>query len=348
MRRPLLRLATGAILVTLGVHAAAGADNGASWPAADLAWPRAPSEPAVRYVRAVAGPEDWGITASFFGRIVDALTGKRVEHFARPTGVAERGGVLYVADPGTPALWIVDTPQNHAIRVDRVGDTPLVSPVAVALGPEGIVFLADTMLKKVFRLDRTGNLLGIAAAADLERPAGLAYDVDRRELYVADSAAHHVAVFDPDGKLVRLFGERGTNDGEFNAPTHLAFDRTGALLVTDALNYRLEAFDRDGRFLWKIGRQGDGSGDFAAPKGVASDGVGHLYVVDALFDTVQVFDAKGTLLFSFGDRGTREGQFWLPGGIFIDPQDEIYVADAYNGRIQVFRVVTRWGNEAGK
>jgi DNA-binding beta-propeller fold protein YncE len=349
MGRGLRQSVASAMVLMLVAYAPAvtPAGDASSSPAGTLAWPAPPAEPVVRHVRAIAGPEGWGITPSLFGRIVDALSGKQDERFVRPTGVAEHEGVLYVADPGAPALWIVDAPQNRVTRVDRVADAPLVSPVAVALGPEGSVFVADSVLKKVFRLDRAGKLLEVAAA-ELARPAGLAYDDDRRELYVADSAAHRVAVFGAGGALVRAFGERGAGDGEFNGPTHIAFERGGALLVTDALNYRVEAFDRAGRFLWKMGRQGDGSGDFAAPKGVASDGAGHVYVVDALFDTVQVFDTAGALLFSFGERGTRDGQFWLPGGLFIGPQGEIYVADAYNRRIQEFRGMTSGGKGAPK
>ena len=305
--------------------------------AAGLVWPPPPAQPAVRYVRNVAAPSDWGINNSFFGRMLDALTGKPDDRFVRPTGVAERDGVLYVADPGVPALWIIDAQQNQVRKVSSVADATLLSPVAVAPGPDGSVFVADSSLKKVFALDRNGNLLRVAAAQGLERPVGLAFDSANRNLYVADSVAHHIAVFGPNGTLVRTFGERGSGDGQFNGPAYLALDRRGTLLVTDALNFRVQAFDREGRFLWKMGRAGDGSGDFAAPKGVAADSEGHVYVVDALFESVQIFDAEGKLLMAFGEHGTREGQFWLPGGIFIGPQNEIYVADAYNRRIQMFR-----------
>ena len=343
------RLLRSAMFLMLCAHAPV------IWPAAGdvppaaaaiLVWPRPPAEPAVRYVRAISGPAEWGVTGGFVGHIIDALTGKEGERFARPTGVAMRDGVLYVADPGAPALWIVDAPQNRLVKVASVGNTPLVSPVAVALGTEGSVFVADSVLKQVFQLDRAGNPIGSVSTA-LSRPAGLAYDTENRTLYVADSVAQRIAVYGSDGVLIRTIGGRGTGDGEFNGPTHLALDRNGVLLVTDALNFRVQAFDRDGRFLWKMGRHGDGSGDFAAPKGLASDAAGHVYVVDALFDVVQVFDRTGALLVAFGDHGARDGQFWLPGGLFISPDDDIYVADGYNRRIQVFHRLAGT-NEAAK
>jgi len=330
----------GALFVLLAASSVAtGADS--------LVWTPPPAPAAIRYVRNVAAPANWGITSSFFGRMIDALSGKPDDRFVRPTGVAERDGVLYVADPGAPALWIIDAQQNLVRKVSQVADATLLSPVAVALGPDGSVFVADSMLKKVFALDRNGNLLRVAAQG-LERPVALAFDAAGRNLLVADSVSHRIAVFGPTGMLVRTFGERGSGDGQFNGPAYLALDRGGTLLVTDALNFRVQAFDRDGRFLWKMGHAGDGSGDFAAPKGVAADSEGHVYVVDALFESVQIFDTEGRLLMAFGEHGTRVGQFWLPSGIFIGPQNEIYVADAYNRRIQVFQSEQASGSGGAK
>jgi DNA-binding beta-propeller fold protein YncE len=287
-------------------------------------------------VRSVSGPHDVGIEKSFLGRLSETLFGRTEEYLIRPTGVAERDGVLYVADPGAQALWIFDPPNQRFVKVSRVGRTALASPVAVALGPEGTVFVVDSWLKKVFLLDRKGKFLRTVVEDGLERPAGLAYDDAAGQVYVADSAGHRIAVYSPDGARVLTWGRRGSGDGEFNHPTHLVLDRSGTLLVTDALNFRIQAFDRTGRFLWKMGRHGDSSGDFAAPKGVAADSEGHLYVVDALFDAVQLFERKGIFLLAFGERGMRPGQFWLPGGIFINGQDRMYVADSYNQRVQVF------------
>lgn len=308
-------------------------------------WPPAPAQSRIRFERSISGPGDLGIARPLFRRMVDAFVGRGDERFVRPTGVAELDGVLYVADPGTPALWILDSSHNRYARIDEAGGTPLVSPVAVALRPDGAVFVADSVLKKVLLLDRDGKLIRVAAEQDLERPAALAFDAAGERLYVADSARQRIAIYAADGTLTGAWGRAGALDGEFNFPTHLALDRTGTLLATDALNFRIQAFDRNGRFLWKFGRHGDGSGDLAAPKGLAADSAGHVYVADALFDGVQVFERDGAFLLAFGDRGTQPGQFWLPGGLFINAQNRIFVADGYNRRVQVFAVVAGAGPE---
>lgn len=301
-----------------------------------LIWPQAPEPTRIRYVRSIAEPRDLGIKKSFFGRLLETITGNHGGRLIRPTGVAERDGVIYVADAGGQAVWIFDPVNQRSVKVVEVGDIALVSPVAVADGPDGSFFVADSYLKKVFLLDRAGKLIRTVAEAGLQRPAALAYDQGADRLYVADSVGQHIEVYASDGRHLSTWGSRGYGDGEFNYPSYLALDRSGALLVTDALNYRIQVFDRNGKFLWKIGRHGDGSGDLASPKGVGVDSEGHLYVVDALFDTVQIFDEEGALLLQFGDKGTAPGEFWLPEGAFINKQDRIYVADSFNGRIQVF------------
>lgn len=343
-RRPVVRLLLLALLLMASgcseqpVQPAAAAE-----PEPGLVWPKSAAAPRVRFLRSVASASDWGIAKGFLARVIDGLTGKDARYFVRPTGVAERDGVLYVADPGAQVLFVFDVKQNRVLRQRRVGQDLLVSPVAVALGPADTLFLVDSWHKKVYMLDRNGQLRREVAHQGLERPAAVAYDADGERLYVADSKGHHVQVFTPDGRQVQSLGSLGRSDGQFNSPTHLAVTRDGTLLVTDALNFRVQAFDRSGRFLWKIGKVGDGSGDLAAPKGVAADREGQVLVVDALFDAVQIFKPDGTLLLGFGERGTQAGQFWLPNGIFVDPQDIVYVADAYNRRIQVFQRVADGG-----
>ena len=328
-----------------GPTSAPDKDQATALPPVPLVWPQPPAQARIRYLRSVSGPQDWGIARSLLRRLTDALSGRGKENFERPAAVAERDGVLYVADPGAQALWMLDAPRSRYMRVTQVGQQALLSPVALALGPDGAIFVADTALKTVFLLNRDGALIRSFATQGLERPAGLAWDASAQQLYVLDSLRHRIAVFDANGRLLRNMGDNGNGDGQFNHPTHLALDAGGALLVTDALNFRVQLIARDGRFLGKFGKTGNGAGDFAAPKGIAADSEGHYYVVDALFDAVQIFDRQGNLLLAFGEHGTRPGQFALPSGISIAADDKVYVADAYNRRVQVFSGAIATGKE---
>lgn len=307
--------------------------------AAPLVWPKPPMPERIRYLRSIRGPSDWGISRSWLRRLADALSGRGKDIFIRPSAVVERAGVLTVADPGAQAVWMLDAPNDRYQRVTQVGQQALVSPVAVALGPQDSVFVSDTVLNQVFHLDRNGNLLRTISTQGLERPAALAWDDAKHRLFVLDSKKHRVTVFDGNGALLRHLGGSGSDNAQFNHPTHMALDagtRGDNLLVTDAMNFRIQSLGADGKFLWRFGKNGNGTGDLAAPKGVASDNAGHVYVVDALFDAVQIFDREGRLLLAFGEHGTGPGQFTLPRGIFIAGDDKVYVADAYNQRVQVF------------
>lgn len=318
---------------------AAPSAGGSSAPLSpNIVWPKPPDAPRIRYLNTIVGPADVGIKQSFLGRVVDVIAGRRAPRLVRPTGIAEVGSAIYIADPGAGALWILDPGAQTWSAIYRAGDDYLPSPVGVAAGPAGNVFLADSVLGKVFLLDREGKLVRVIASG-MQRPVALAYNAPKDRLYVADSVAQKVVVYNSAGTRLAGWGSRGSDDGEFNFPSYLTLSGDGEVLVTDSLNYRVQVFDQDGRFLWKMGRQGDGSGDFASPKGVAMDRTGHIYVVDALFDTVQIFDREGALLLSFGEHGRNPGEFWLPTGAFFGSNDRIYVADSYNQRVQVFEFV---------
>ncbi|MDH3769032.1 MAG: 6-bladed beta-propeller [Gammaproteobacteria bacterium] len=299
-------------------------------------WPSAPEQARIRFVRSVAHPADLGIKPSIWKRILGAIRGEEEHSFVRPGGVVVQGDIIYVADPGAKALWIVNPGASRFSRIREAGEEKLMSPVSVAAGPDGSVYVADSYLAKIFIFASDGELIGTISDAKFQRPAGVAYDHSSDRLYVADSAAHQIWVFAGEGTLLGEIGGRGAGDGEFNFPTHVAVDQQGSVYVTDALGFRIQRLAQDGRFVAAFGHHGNGSGDFAAPKGVAVDSDGHIYVVDALFDAVQIFDEGGRFLLGFGERGVDRGQFWLPGSLYIDADDKIYVADGFNKRIQIF------------
>ncbi len=329
----------------LGACSEVKRESGLTPPAGpSLVWPDPPDPPRIKFLKTVAGPTDLGIQPSFWERVGELFAGKAEAWMIRPTGVAVRGEVLYVADPGAQALWILDGAAGRFKEIRGPRGQQLASPVGVTIGREGKVYVADSYLRKLLIFNPDGNLTGSVENASFLRPSGVAYDEAADRLYVADSATHRIWILSGQGKMQGSIGGHGSQEGEFNYPTHVALDRVGTLYVTDSLGFRIQMFSRDGRLLGSFGRHGDASGDFAAPKGVGVDSEGHVYVVDALFDAVQIFDRAGQLLLGFGQRGPAPGQFWLPGGLFIDEKDRIYVADSYNQRVQIFQYIAGGGD----
>ncbi|RMF94263.1 MAG: 6-bladed beta-propeller [Nitrospinota bacterium] len=305
-----------------------------------LVWPPPPAPPRVRFLQSFSRPEDLGISKGFWQRVGELLGGSSTARLIRPMAVVAAGDVLYVADPGANGVHRFDLVQKRYDLIRRKGGRPLPSPVGLALGAEGEVLVADSLLAQILRIaPGTREAVPLSLEAGLKQPTALALDPPHERLYVVDTGAHQVKVFARDGSLLFTFGRRGRGEGEFNYPVAIWQDRSEHLLITDALNFRIQIFDGEGDFWGTFGRLGDASGDFSRPKGVATDSFGHIYVVDSLFHAVQIFNRQGEFLLSFGSQGRGPGEFWLPTGIFIDRDDTIYVADSHNQRVQVFRYV---------
>jgi len=297
-----------------------------------LVWPAAPEPARIEYVKQFTGAEDLGMNKSFWHRIVEFFAGPEDRRMVRPYAIAVNNERLVVADPDASAVHVFNLKRKKYKKISRVGKLSLNSPIGIAMG-ENRLYIADSVLNRVFVLDE--NLEILTTLQQFQRPTGLAFDSMRQHLFVTDTLAHHVKVFDRDGHFQFLIGGHGEKDAQFNFPSHLSFG-DDLLFVNDTMNFRIQSFKHDGSHLNTFGRQGDVSGAFAQSKGVAVDSDGHVYVADALAGRIQIFDQNGLLLLGFGTFGREPGNFQLPAGISIW-KDKIFVADSYNGRVQMFR-----------
>ena len=310
-------------------------------------WPSPPDTPRYRYVGELTGEDNFksdnwaspGKAETFFNWLV-GLTGfeSNPETLLRPqSGMVDEAGSIYVTDIGRAAVYVFNKPEGKLDIWNMAdGNTNFVAPIGIAPGARNEVLVADAELHTVFRLDRNGNPVGKFGTDILQRPTGLARDPDRGRIYVADTHAHDIKVFDDDGNLLNTIGHRGEDDGEFNFPTHLAF-ADDKLYVTDTLNSRIQVFNPDGKMIMKFGERGLFIGNMVRPKGVSVDSHGNIYVVESLYDNLLVFDNQGRTLLGIGGSGSGIGEFYLPSGVWVDSQDQIYIADMYNGRITILQ-----------
>lgn len=311
-------------------------------------FPGPPNVPRYMYAGQLIGEENFRVpgeqsrhAAERLWRIVVGLDApnQRPVGLQRPAaGAVDERGRIYVSDASRQAVFVFDEKAGELLVWEKAeGLTNFVSPVGVAAGADGHVYVADSGLGFVAKLDRRGDPVGAIGKGVLRRPTGVARDPARQLLYVVDTYAHDVKVFDEAGNLARVIGRRGEGDGEFNYPTHVAFAR-GELYVTDTMNSRVQVFTAGGAVLdRKFGSRGLFVGDLVRPKGVAVDNEGHVYVVEGYFDHLLVFGGGGELMLPIGGTGQETGRFYLPAGIWVDARNRVFVADMFNGRVVVFQ-----------
>jgi DNA-binding beta-propeller fold protein YncE len=270
------------------------------------------------------------------------ITGGPDSRLVRPTAVAiHPSGGLIVADAGRQTAFFFDWSHRRCRNLGSRRPGGLPSPVDAIALRDGRILVSDSELRSIEAFSEDGRWLGsFVKAGILERPAGIAVNDERSELYVADVAGHAICVFDLQGNLLLKFGRRGAGLGELNFPTRIAVGPGGQLAVTDSLNFRVQLFSPEGKAIRTIGSYGDAPGQFSRPKGIAADSRGWFMVVEGLYDVIQFFDWNGAFLITIGSPGNHPGEFWLASGLAFDDKEHLlFVADTYNSRIQVFRVL---------
>jgi DNA-binding beta-propeller fold protein YncE len=311
-----------------------------------LLWPQAPEVPRFLYAGTLTGEQnfrragsDGGLQA--FGRWLVGLDGRGDAPVVlqRPAAlIGDEQGRLYVSDTSRQAVFVFDEKAGELQVWERAeAQLNFVAPSGLALAPQGGLFVADAELGVVVRLDAQGQPRAVIGRGLLQRPTGVARDAANGLLFVADTYAHDIKVFDAGGTLLRLIGQRGDGDGEFNFPTHLAF-ANGELYVTDTLNSRVQVFSAEGEVLSrKFGRRGLYLGNLVRPKGVSVDSEGNVYVVESYYDSLLVFSPRGEFLLPIGGTGTSTGRFYLPSGVWVDTRNRVFIADMFNGRVVLFQ-----------
>jgi DNA-binding beta-propeller fold protein YncE len=278
----------------------------------------------------------FGTITRLFDFIAGEAPPKRMD---RPqAGVVDPAGRILVTDIGRGAVFVFDEKLARLDVWDQAdGPRGFVAPVGIALGSDGQTLVADADLAIVARLDRNGNPLPPIGRGILGRPNGVAFDPASRRIFVVDTAAHAIRVFDADGNLFATWGERGDQPGQFNFPTHVAL-LGGELYVSDTLNARVQVLSAaSGKPLRSIGRRGLYVGDMVRPKGVAADSEGNVYAVESYFDHLLVYNRRGEFLMPIGGMGNAPGRFHLPAGVWVDARNRVFVADTLNARVSVFQ-----------
>ena len=231
-------------------------------------------------------------------------------------------------------------------------------PMDVAAASDGILFVIsrgfgytrdekehDTYMR-VGKTTIDEDHIGDFARGGFTWPVAIAIAGDGM-VYCSDEHENTISSFDPDAVVTypeagpgpndrEGWGVEGSDEGQLNGPSGLAFDANDDLYVTDSLNNRVQKFSKGGDFILAFGRYGTGDGEFNRPWGITVDGEGAVYVVDWGNPRVKKFSADGTYLMSFGGPGDGANSLSNPAGVAVDSDGDVYVTDWGNRRVQIY------------
>lgn len=247
-----------------------------------------------------------------------------------------------------------------------------VNPAAVAVDPSGNVFVSDSQLNAVFRLDGVTGVVTVAAGngtrgfsgdggpatnAELANPGGIAIDA-AGNLFIADTArirkvSNGVIATVAGNGTAGFSGDNGSATsaevGTFGSAPGVAVDLSGNLYIIDGFRIR-EVSNGVITTIAGTGFEGlSGDGGPAidatmAPEGIAVDASGDIYIAESANARVReisngVIDtiAGGGPIGYLGDNGpATSANIGFPQGVALDQSGNLYIAD---GRTRVREVI---------
>lgn len=167
-----------------------------------------------------------------------------------------------------------------------------------------------------------------------------AVDIDSHgTIYVLQRGApNQVMVFDPAGKLLRIWGQN-----TFPNAHGLRVDHEDNVWVTDRKLQQVLKYSPDGKLLLELGTK-NVSGDnesttaFNGAADVAFAPDGTIFVADGEGKNTRIvkFSKDGKFMKFWGTKGTGPGQLDTPHSIVMDSKGRLYVANRGNKRVEIF------------
>ncbi len=245
------------------------------------------------------------------------------------------------------------------------------------------LYLADETYKRIRKVNRSGIIStfagngrvryqgdGVPAISASLDPTGLAVN-NAGDVFVADLYNCRIRKIAADSGMIStvagtgypgLSGDGGpATEATLTAPTSVAIDEVGNLLIADGYNKRVRRVTADGRIQTVAGTDiGDGGlatdAFLYSPSHMAIHSSGDLYFADTLHNRVRKVTPAGIILtvagnglpaYSDGRGSATLAYLKKPAAVAFDAQGHLYIADGGNRRIRKVTPAGRISTIAG-
>ena len=261
-------------------------------------------------------------------------------------------------------------------------------PRGIAADASGNLYLADRLNNRIRRIDQETRLISTFAGNDsegfggdngpatdalLRRPSDVTVNGSGGFIVIADTNNNRIRRVRARDDSIRTLAGNGEariigDDGPATAaglyaPSDLAIDLSGNLVVADRYNHRVRSIDRGSGTMTSIAGGGDeglragrGSGGYGGddgpaldasldePNGVLIDASGNVVIVDSRNNRIREVAAETGNIRTIagtggqGDSGdggqAAEAEFFAPRGIASDSAGHVYFTDTENNRVR--------------
>ncbi|MCH7674226.1 NHL repeat-containing protein [candidate division KSB1 bacterium] len=225
-------------------------------------------------------------------------------------------------------------------------------PQAIAIDPEGSVYIIDTGNNRIVKFNNKGEYVFTLGGfgwetEQFDRPLDITAKTGL-EVFVADFNNERIERYDKKLNYISSFYSEETfsTNLQFGFPSGVDVSAHGELFICDNENNRILKLNTLGEPVVSFGDFNWGDGQLEHPAKVEVSPGNLIYVSDQSANQIVVFDYFGNFVSKFGKGvlNNPQGMIWS--------QNKLFVADSGNDRLVVFdqnhRLIYSWGDEGSK
>jgi len=251
------------------------------------------------------------------------------------------GDRVFVSDVGRVVVFDYNGKFIRSIRLVNKDTGNLIEPAGL-LVVNNELYVADPSIKKVLVFGSDGQFKRYFTDKVLVSPAFIKFRDNK--FFVYDTAKSKIKILDPQGALLKEFGEQGSGKGQLAFPYDLDVDQEGRIWVADSNNFRIQVFDQDGKLL-NIWPEGSDNPDpverkrYSVPRGISFDNKGFLWTAMTLGNYVAAVDpVNGEILKRLEIGSDEKDGLKIPTAVFIDGNNRLYVTESGSKRVLVYQL----------